>query len=572
VTKIKNLRDSPSKLKENKIVIFVFFLALVYRLFFSYIFFGSIDTINFANSIHAYSDSEPFNPLPYLTLIPASLKMIGLLSFLELPSTFIVKIIPNIFDAAIAAYIVKGIGSKTNRLSVWAGLFYALNPLSIVLTSLHGQWDAMWIFFGLLSLDYAKRAQSKRAQSKRAQSKRAQSKRAQSKRAQSLSVNSSEYQPTYILVGFLFTTALFIKPSAILLTPIIAPYFFRKDSKLQIKEFIAGVSLSIFCNYLIALSLSLDPIDLISQAIAYATSTFGIFGTPYGVLAIEENFYKIFLLTLFVITYILNHRKRISSTNAAIFIICAYLAIAPLAPQYLIWVLPFLLVGERYIESIAVSFIFALFLFAYYMNPMASYSPYENSATFSPRSGMSFLTPFLNYDSTVYLDIANNIQRFGNYVVPMIFLALALRSIKAPKISLAQKPQRNLGSWSASEGNLSSFKAFYIYSFGWLSGMLIILNLIPDSLQAQWDSNNVKSWSEYEVAIEPLGLAQFPGVLFGREQEFTSSFAIVLVTLGFFLFANGLFFLKQLHKVKQSCSTEIVDQKSMKSSGDISPL
>lgn len=73
---------------------------------------------------------------------------------LKIPFDFLIKLPPIAADVLIAGLLFKVVcRSKNNpRLAALVGLGYALNPISIIIASLHGQFDSLPAFFALAAV------------------------------------------------------------------------------------------------------------------------------------------------------------------------------------------------------------------------------------------------------------------------------------------------------------------------------------------------------------------------------------------------------------------------------------
>ncbi len=134
---------------------FIFLLAFAIRFFFGYATFGSIDIVNFkiyGTEVVAGSNLLPMPYFPFIYFLVTFSEFIS--RYFLLPFAICYKIIAIFFDSLIAVLIfqvgnLKKIELKKNLLIT---LIYIFCPVSILITSIHGQFDAIVIFFLILIL------------------------------------------------------------------------------------------------------------------------------------------------------------------------------------------------------------------------------------------------------------------------------------------------------------------------------------------------------------------------------------------------------------------------------------
>jgi hypothetical protein len=135
----------------------IFAVAFIVRTVIGYIFYGSIDVSAFISiNQHTFNDSlvqHPFTIWCSFPIIPFYLWLCGLLSIkTSLPIAFCFKIIPIFFDALLALLVYDFVQRFRPKHAAMCGYLYALSPVSIIITCIHGQWDALPLFFFLLAL------------------------------------------------------------------------------------------------------------------------------------------------------------------------------------------------------------------------------------------------------------------------------------------------------------------------------------------------------------------------------------------------------------------------------------
>src|SRR5690348_13788442 len=118
------------------------------------LFFGSVDVVNSATNSIALLGGRQVH-LPYLPAINAFLWLEGAIAAsLPVLLPLSLKLIPILFDSLLAVLIYDLVGRKEARWALRAGLLYALNPLTILITGFHGQWDSIALFFLLLAFGW----------------------------------------------------------------------------------------------------------------------------------------------------------------------------------------------------------------------------------------------------------------------------------------------------------------------------------------------------------------------------------------------------------------------------------
>src|SRR5258708_1931550 len=135
----------------------IFSIALLARTILGYIFYGSIDVSAFMSiNDHTFNDTlvqHPFTIWCAFPIIPFYLWLSGLLAIkTQLPIAFCFKAIPILFDSLLAVLVYDFVQKIRPQHALQSGLLYALCPVALMITCIHGQWDALPILFFLLSL------------------------------------------------------------------------------------------------------------------------------------------------------------------------------------------------------------------------------------------------------------------------------------------------------------------------------------------------------------------------------------------------------------------------------------
>lgn len=134
--------------KKQKFIIF--FSALVARLVLNIAFLGSCDLLL---AISLFKDvctnGFPYPQfVPYFPVMPLLLWLQGFAAVVtNVPINFWMKFFPSVFDACTAVLIFKILNKQGIKKSFGIGLLYAFSPISLIVTSIHGQWDSLPLFF-----------------------------------------------------------------------------------------------------------------------------------------------------------------------------------------------------------------------------------------------------------------------------------------------------------------------------------------------------------------------------------------------------------------------------------------
>lgn len=124
-------------------------VALVSRIIPAYVFYGSCDVDAYASIIQCimYNKPEAFGSWNYVPSVSLFLWIAGFLTVkTSLPLAFCIKIIPIIFDSAIALLLYEMVKGRNERSAFGVAMLYALCPISIVVHAIHCQYEAVFLF------------------------------------------------------------------------------------------------------------------------------------------------------------------------------------------------------------------------------------------------------------------------------------------------------------------------------------------------------------------------------------------------------------------------------------------
>jgi hypothetical protein len=375
----------------------VFLAALAVRFAVSWNFFGCVDMWNNIDCVRFAVSGRPI-VVPYLPGVQLFIWIGGLLALkTALPLTFCFKIYQFTFDAA-NAVLIYDIYERRNagdniyagkRGALIAGLLYAFSPVAIVVSSFHAQWDPIFLFFTLFAF-YLK---------------------------------DLPQRGWRLLSGVCFVAAIVVKPipamfAALMLalptwsTPATA-YAKRELAK------ITGAVLALAIYIVVAAHADYPVIDSLQHVSDYARHGSGGFLLGLPIESLHQNRY--WLLGVVGVMSLAYFARKVDAYGAALVIFAAVIGTAGLAPQYLLWPIPFALITRRY-GFLAIYGAFAsAFMFLFYANPHSSALAYENMATFATlKGGATALIPSLANTGQFLPTLA----KLGSYAVPLSALAL----------------------------------------------------------------------------------------------------------------------------------------------------
>ncbi len=395
--------------KESGEKICIFFIAIVLRSILGLIFFGSIDLVNsINNSKITFEPGGLIRDLPYFPVIPAFIWFGGVLgTYTALPIAFCYKIIPILFDGLIAVLIYDIVKKLKSGLGFKAGLLYALAPVPIINDCMHGQHDSIFLFF----LIYSFYVREFYEDSKR----------------------------KYFMFGVLFGFSFMIKPvSLMFILFFFMPYSSMKRNGLRnylINQTfsVAGLFSIIAVCFSIFKYLGYNLAYVIMRVLAYSSTDTIMFGLPMSypftsLGFLKGRFWILIILTAFALFYYLD---RVGIFDMLLFSFTVSLGLCGLAPQYLVWIIPLLLIKNHICFSTLYNFICTVFLMLYYMNPDISFMPKENMATLVTLKMFGWLMPPEIFTENGFISV---IHFIGNRIIPFLSLIIAayvmIRAVK----------------------------------------------------------------------------------------------------------------------------------------------
>jgi hypothetical protein len=446
-------REVPSGWRQRGLILLI---ALVVRGVAGWIFFGCIDLTNTLLNSEALAAGQHgrMESVPYFPVIGVFTWLGGALNlWTDWPLAFCYKVVPLTCDALIAVLIYDILRARRFALAFWAGLFYALSPVPIIINGLHGQWDSIVLFSLLLAFHIRE--------------------------------DFRESGWGDFLFGAFFMFSFLVKPFAI----IFAPLFFRPWTTVDrrpvgtwyglvlaglIGLFFWNLGLGIpwwvmlalttayACVALVALNLgvrlqlpaagsyarrqlpALAGLVLVAGLALFLFNAFGysvpaafqrvlnysrsgvqIFGLPFarpfsGLPQIFQG--RMWILPLIGLILLWYFAGRLGPFQALLAGFGVTLGTAGLNPQYLIWPVPLLLITRRFRLAGLYTVVATGFLLLFYANPYSSYILWENMNTLTALKSCAWLMPATDYGDPNLLDL---IRGLGNYALPAIMLFLA---------------------------------------------------------------------------------------------------------------------------------------------------
>jgi len=340
----------------------IFAAALVLRLTAAALFFGSVDTINLVTNSIALAEGKTV-ALPYFPTVNALIWLGGVLAaYTPLPLSLCLKLVPILFDSLMAGLIFDLVARTAPRLALRAGLLYASSPVALLINGFHGQWDSIALFFLLL---------------------------AWAVRAGDTTKPGKEF-----LFGVVFSISLLVKPIALPFLLLLLP---RKGETARSGwAAAAGVSFAFLAAFTIYTACGYSVLDMWIGITSYSAKGVQVFGLPFAPVLAKlsvQSYRLVWVVPAMITLAVLYHRRRVTAIDAMLLFYLFTLATSGLSPQYLLWPIPLLLVSRRLSLAGAYTGISMLFLLFYYMNPWASYFPFENLAMFAPLRGLAWLLP-----------------------------------------------------------------------------------------------------------------------------------------------------------------------------------
>lgn len=346
--------------------------ALVPRLVVGYLTFGSVDvTGNLRDAtrvLGGFWADTPYLPFIELWLWIAS----HLIHYTSVPVTFALKLLPILADVLIALLLFDAANDR--RSGFRAAMLYAFAPVPIIVMAVHNQWDSIWLYFLLLALVLVRSKSSGAAAA----------------------------------AGAAIVLSVAVKPIAAAMGLILLPWAWRRAA-----AFVGG-ALAMLAVYIAVLWRLgwLMTLDNLMGIVDYVQRGIILFGFPHHPL----NRLWTTILTA-VALWALTRKGKFNREEAVALFFCATMALSGLAPQYLCWLVPFMLLTGRTGFAAVYSLVCGLFLLLFYQLPQVNEFSIQNMGAWGflkPFGGWSPPLPGLAWQSVA--------RAAGNYVIPLLCL------------------------------------------------------------------------------------------------------------------------------------------------------
>src|SRR5579883_1767270 len=455
----------------------VFAAAFLVRLLFGALFFGSVDIINSSNDTVALWAGRPVFDMPYFPTINALLWFAGALSSLwGLPLPLALKIGPILFDSLSAVLIYDLLSTQIPEIALRAGILYALNPLALLITSFHGQWDSIALFFLLLAIS-----------------------------ARDSNGTAALREASF---GSLLAISLLIKPITLPFLALIPP---RKGDGALWWPALAGLMFTFGAAFALFSVFGYSPIGALARIGLYSMTGVQVFGLPFapGLARFGLLTHRLALVSpAMLVLALLYHRRRLPATDAMLLFYLVTIATVGLSPQYLLWPLPLLVLSGRFRMATVYTTINSVFLLLYYMNPAASYYPFENLTVFAPLRVFEWLLPPPLLTSAALLPV---VHILGNVAIPVCAAALAVLLLKN---ALAQPPRSpETGRWTLRNTASYTLPAILLGLSIFAAKLAISNHELGSRLSAMWHSMPAL-YAMHVQSLEPtvILVADFAGL------------------------------------------------------------
>ena len=392
----------------NNSNLFIYFLfAFLFRLVFSFTSLGSIDLMQFNGLGFDVSHFDLNYDVPYFPFFtPVYLFNEFLESYLKFPTGLAYKFIPILFDSiivylAIYTYFfnIKNKYDNSNSL-IFIGILGIISPVSILINCFHTQLDAVVILI-LVVVFFI----------------------------------NQKIKKTNLLLFIkpaLFAISILVKPYAIIFLPFLS-YSYKRYSSLKdfIFDFVITYALLItfifsfiFIFYIIGYDVTSNFHKIYSYMFKSRVQPF--LGMPFSSFLRDFSLtyqYHILLIILFICYYLYIFLNKSLFLIAAI-IFLTLLSFFGIAPQYMYFPIPFLLLSFSLRIFLVYSILTSMALIFYYMDPFMSHMYYENLTTFASLKLFSFLTPDLS--TYIFYNSFNFLNNYLKNIQPIILIIFTI--------------------------------------------------------------------------------------------------------------------------------------------------
>jgi hypothetical protein len=568
--------------------ILIFFSAIIVRVIPAYIFYGSIDVSAFIG-IHAHTLNHTLELYPAaiwcsFPVIPFYLWLCGLISILTcLPLAFCFKMVPIFFDALLAVLLFDLVRHVRPRHALRVGMLYALSPIALIITCIHGQWEALPIFFFVLALyvrtcfqdSYKKHFTYGALFAFSFLLKplpmvfglffftpwpllRQHLGRLYSimcvlcsvaialigivffackiNRSLSLSLCMQRVVVSPYLLGSVGVLVLLVVVLVISVKPRLSwPPDFKKYLAYQLSGIVGALVMIGIC-FIALTAYGFNVLCMIDKVLRYFNQGIQTCGLPFGypfnqgllALVLKNRVWLMVVLACFAVLY---YRGKFDIFHAVLASLMLIFGASGISPQYLLWVPPFLLITGFYRTAAFFTFVCTTFFFVYYMHPMTNpVVPYQSMLSFAALKYFSWLMPpsFFMQEWSLTL-----VRVLGNYIVPLVCLgtvAVVLWYVRSGTLRLNFSSQQPL---------CIIKNGYLIASFCLTVGIALLMTVVTQTGHAEiFRRRYAQSLDSYNVAY----VGSYVTGNYGSTKIYNIIFLLIILT---FVWSVGVWHMRE---------------------------
>ena len=456
-------------------------VSLVLRVGLGLVFFGSIDLLNSVCGSRILLAGRQLGSrillagrqldlLPYFPVVPALIWLGGVLSVrTALPVAFCFKLVPILFDSLLALLIYDVLVRRSPAVAFRAALLYATSPIALLITCIHAQWEPICLFFLMLALN--------------------------------LVDDPAPGRHLRLLAGACFALSFLVKPLTVVCFPFLFPPLLPTEGRRRRlhESFDTALGMEVFvaASFVLFWLFGYDLLFLLLRIWFHAFQGVQIFGLPFafqfnGPILLRSRIWIPLVLAWLAVAY---HRGKVGRFEAALFSLSLPLGVAGIAPQYLLWPVPYLLVTRMFRLGALYNLVTVAFLVVYYMMPSASYIPNENMGAFAALRGFSWLMP----PQAIGAGLPARLLHFvGNLVIPVCALTIAARAA-----GLRGKADAHADRAEEPSGCPAPAYSLYLTTLAAVVGSLALLYATEDraALRAESDPALKAKLAQYDMEI-----------------------------------------------------------------------
>ncbi len=383
--------------------IWIFVLSFGVKAMFALLFFGSVDIINSIElTINAAEgDGSLIATLPYLPVVPILHWVVSELThYIPMPVGFAYKLLPVVYDSFLAILVYDIALARNVERPLTTGLLYAVSPIAIIITSLHGQVDSIFLFFLIWALW--------------------------------LRETRPLTQWTASAFGLIMGLSILIKPVAVIFAPFLlmprntvqGVALLRQRDFFRFNLLAAATAFFVLAGFILLFQFMIrDWGQALLHIFLYANTGYPVAGLPMapllqGVEFLHSRIWMVALILILAGAYLVG---RIDYGRAVLIVFLLIPGIGGYAPQYLLWPMAILLMLGFVRLSALYTLASTTYLILFYLSPAASHKMGENVAIFAPLKSVSSMAPPADWFGDQYMA---GLAHLGNYGIPVLCLSL----------------------------------------------------------------------------------------------------------------------------------------------------